>query len=183
MPLFHSNFIYYLFLAVLGLPCSAWAFSSDETELLSSWSAWTSHCSGFSCCRAWAIGCRTSVIVVPGFWSTGSIVVAHRFSCQLACGIFLDQELNPCLLYWQANSLPLSHQGSPYYVILYSYIIQVWWLVVPTRLLCPWNFPSKNTGVGCYFFFQGTFLTQGLSQVSRIAGRHFAIWATRKALT
>ena len=113
MLLFHSNFIYYLFLAVLGLPCSAWAFSSDETELLSSWSAWTSHCSGFSCCRAWAIGCRTSVIVVPGFWSTGSIVVAHRFSCQLACGIFLDQELNPCLLYWQADSLPLNPKGSP----------------------------------------------------------------------
>ena len=28
-------------------------------------------------------------------------------------GIFLTQGLNPCLLHWQANSLPLSHQGSP----------------------------------------------------------------------
>ena len=122
----------YLFLAVLGLPCSAQAFSScDERELLSSWNAWTSHCSGFSCWRAWAEGCRTSVVVVPGLWSTGSIVVAHGFSCHVACGIFLDQELNPCLLYWQVDFfLPLSHQGSPYYVILYSYIIQVWWLDV-----------------------------------------------------
>ena len=24
----------------------------------------------------------------------------------------------------------------------------------PTRLLCPWNSPSKNTGVGCHFFLQ-----------------------------
>ena len=31
----------------------------------------------------------------------------------------------------------------------------------PTRLLCPWNFPGKNTGVGCYSFFQGIFLTRG----------------------
>ena len=31
----------------------------------------------------------------------------------------------------------------------------------PTRLLCPWNFPGKNTGVGCHFLFQGTFPTQG----------------------
>ena len=31
----------------------------------------------------------------------------------------------------------------------------------PTRLLCPWNFPSKNTGVGCHFLLQGIFLTQG----------------------
>ena len=30
-----------------------------------------------------------------------------------------------------------------------------------TRLLCPWNSPSKNTGVGCHFLLQGTFLTQG----------------------
>ena len=31
----------------------------------------------------------------------------------------------------------------------------------PTRLLCPWNFPGKNPGVGCHFFLQGIFLTQG----------------------
>ena len=26
---------------------------------------------------------------------------------------------------------------------------------VPTRLLCPWDFPVKNTGVGCHFLLQG----------------------------
>ena len=31
----------------------------------------------------------------------------------MTCGIFPDQGLNPCLLHWQANPLPLSHQGSP----------------------------------------------------------------------
>ena len=29
----------------------------------------------------------------------------------------------------------------------------------PTRLLCPWDFPGKNTRVGCDFLLQGTFLT------------------------
>ena len=29
------------------------------------------------------------------------------------------------------------------------------------RLLCPWNFPVKNTRVGCHFLLQGIFLTQG----------------------
>ena len=29
------------------------------------------------------------------------------------------------------------------------------------RLLCPWNFPDKNTEVGCHFLLQGIFLTQG----------------------
>ena len=31
----------------------------------------------------------------------------------------------------------------------------------PARLLCPWSFPGKNTGVGCHFLFQGIFPTQG----------------------
>ena len=31
----------------------------------------------------------------------------------------------------------------------------------PARLLCPWDFPGKNTGVGCHFLLQEIFLTQG----------------------
>ena len=33
----------------------------------------------------------------------------------------------------------------------------------PTRLLHPWNFLGKSTGVGCHFLLQGIFPTQGLS--------------------
>ena len=33
--------------------------------------------------------------------------------------------------------------------------------VEPIRLLCPWDFPGKNTGVGCHFLLQGIFPTQG----------------------
>ena len=29
------------------------------------------------------------------------------------------------------------------------------------RLLCPWDFPGKDTGVGCHFLLQGIFPTQG----------------------
>ena len=32
-----------------------------------------------------------------------------------------------------------------------------------TRLLCPWESPGKNTGVGCHFLLQGIFMTQGLN--------------------
>ena len=42
-----------------------------------------------------------------------STVVAHGLSCSAACGVFLDEGSKPCLLHWQADSLPLSHQGSP----------------------------------------------------------------------
>ena len=30
----------------------------------------------------------------------------------------------------------------------------------PTRVLCPWDSPGKNTGVGCYFLLQGILPTQ-----------------------
>ena len=51
-------------------------------------------------------------------------------------------------------------------------------VVKPARLLCPWDFPGKNTGVGCHALLQGIFSTQGsnpglLQKVSCIAGRFF----------
>ena len=53
------------------------------------------------------------VVAIPGLQSTGSIVVAHGLNCSVACGIFPDQGSNPCFLHSLADSLPLSHQGSP----------------------------------------------------------------------
>ena len=58
-------------------------------------------------------GTQASVVVTPELCTTDSIVVAQGLSCSSACGIFLAQRSNPCLLHWQADSLPLSHQGSP----------------------------------------------------------------------
>ena len=55
----------------------------------------------------------------------------------------------------------------------------------PVRLLCPWDSPGRNTGVGCYFLFQGIFLTQGLNphlfMSPALAGGFFTIWATWEA--
>ena len=86
-------FFIYLFLAALGLHCCTWAFSS-----CSEWGGVTlccgaqaSHCGGFSCCGAWALGMRTSVVVACGVSScssqaleTGSVVVLHRLLIAVA---------------------------------------------------------------------------------------------------
>ena len=65
-------------------------------------------------------GARASVVVAhrlsscdSGLWSTGFIAVAQRPGCSKACGIFLDHGLNSYLLHGQADSLSLSHQGTP----------------------------------------------------------------------
>ena len=56
-----------------------------------------------------------------------------------------------------------------------------------TRFLHPWDFPGKNTGVGCHFLLQEIFLTPNEGQVflivgkvSLIVGRRFTVWATRE---
>ena len=36
----------------------------------------------------------------------------------------------------------------------------------PTNLLCPWDFPSKHTGVWCLFLLQGTFQTQRWDRIA-----------------
>ena len=52
--------------------------------------------------------------------------MALGLTCSLACEIFPNQGLNPCLLHWQVDSLLLSHQGSPYVgrYLLNTYCVQ-----------------------------------------------------------
>ena len=47
-----------------------------------------------------------------------SVLVAYGLSCSAACGIFLEGDLNPCALHWQADSYPLYNQGSPQYLFV-----------------------------------------------------------------
>ena len=51
----------------------------------------------------------------------------------------------------------------------------------PARLLCPWNSPGKNTGVGAVPFSRESYQPRDQIQVSHIIGRFFTIWATREA--
>ena len=53
----------------------------------------------------------------------------------------------------------------------------------PHGLYSLWDSPGQNTGVGSLSLLQGIFPTQGLTQVSHIAGRFFFFtsWATREA--
>ena len=40
-------------------------------------------------------GAQASVVVAPGLWSTGSLVVVHGLSGSVVCGIFLDPRIEP----------------------------------------------------------------------------------------
>ena len=61
------------------------------------------------------------------------------------------------------------------FVLSRSVVVTPWTAAYPW-ILCPWDSPGKNTGVGCHFLLQGIFLTQGsnLCLLSpALAGRFF----------
>ena len=85
-PLFF--FLIYLFLAALGLRCCTRAFSSCGKRGL-----------------LFVVVCRLLLLQSTGSRYAGSVVVAQLWlSCSAACGILLDQGLNPCPLHWPADS-------------------------------------------------------------------------------
>ena len=91
----HTCLLLNLVLAVLGLRCCAWAFSSCSKQGAPlHCCVQTPHCKDFS-------------------RHPGSVVVDRGLGCPAARGIFLDKVSNPCPLHQQVGSLPLSHQGSP----------------------------------------------------------------------
>ena len=59
------------------------------------------------------------------------------------------------------------------------------WIVACTKLLRPWDFQGKSTGVDCHFLLQGNLPWRGVqvprdrTQVSHIVDRHFTVWATQ----
>ena len=103
--------------------------------------------------------------------STGSSPVAYLIvsACSISCPI---SQYSVLTYYLKLLYLMLVAQLCP---TLQAHGLQ------PTRLLCPWDFPGKVTGVGCHFFLQGIFPNQDQTQVSCTADRFFTDWATREA--
>ena len=58
-------------------------------------------------------------------------------------------------IFWEPKIKPEITEHVPVSDSLWSY-----WLKA-ARLLCPWDSPGKNTGVGCHALLQGIFPTQG----------------------
>ncbi|XDA74483.1 hypothetical protein R6Z07M_004699 [Ovis aries] len=85
-----SFFKIYLFIFGCAGSCATCSLSLVAASGDYSAAVWAPH-------WGWLLSAWTSVVVVPGLWSTGSVVVAHRLSYPLACGIFLDQG-SSCIL-------------------------------------------------------------------------------------
>ena len=101
-----AHLIYIYFLIYLFWLC--WVFISVRglSPVAASGGHSSSRCAGLSLSRP-------LLLRSTGTRRAGSVVVAHGPSRSAACGIFPDQDSNPCPLHWRPDSQPLRHQGSP----------------------------------------------------------------------
>ena len=90
----------------------------------------------FSNCRV-----ATSVLFKPGLQSQMAVLLGSHYMSEIFP--FLPPICQFYLLF--------SHS------VISDALLQSSWL------LCPWDFPGKNTRVGCHFLLQGIFPTQGLN--------------------
>ena len=90
----------------------------------------------FSNCRV-----ATSVLFKPGFQSQMAVLLGSHYMSEIFP--FLPPICQFYLLF--------SHS------VISDALLQSSWL------LCPWDFPGKNTRVGCHFLLQGIFPTKGLN--------------------
>ena len=65
-----------------------------------------------------------------------------------------------CLFNWRRPCMPVV---TLYYCTFQPVVPDSLWPhgLQPTRLLCLWDFPGKDTGMGCHFLLQEIFETQG----------------------
>ena len=98
--------------------------------------------------------------------------VATRFLCLWdfpSLGDLPVPGIEPMSVVWQADSSPLSHLGSLYYLLVLCLIAQSC-LILCDPMDCslpsssvPGVSPGKNSGVGCHALLQEMFPTQGLN--------------------
>ena len=68
---------------------------------------------------------------------------------------------NKSMLFFMINPRELHNSSLCVCVQSVSHIRLFRTLYDPVRVLCPWDFPSKNNGIGCHFLLQRVFLAQG----------------------
>ena len=101
----------------------------------------------------WLVG-FTDPQPVPQAPRTGSATVTRGLSCSAACGNFPDQGLNLCLRHWQADSWPLSHQGSPAELFIFSHSFKFSFIsnyTTPCSVSCRANLVVMSSLQFCLF--------------------------------
>ena len=101
----------------------------------------------------------SSIILIFNDWQPPKFI---KNTCTSFISVYSSLATTAQPLYFNLNSIYHLTQSE---IVSHSVVSDSLWCygLSPTRLLHPWDFPGKNTGVGCHFLFQEIFPTQGLN--------------------
>ena len=88
--------------------------------------------------------------------------ISHSLSVPIPCANFQPIPLASKQTRDKWGSATKSGRGSGMLsnLLSCSVVSDSLWPLGSNRLLYPWNYPKRNTGVGCHFWLQGIFLNQ-----------------------
>ena len=121
----------------------------------------------FSCVLTWS----SSVCICPNFFTekdTSRIGLGPTLMTSFKFNHFFKELISKCHYIrrykrsgFQHTNLAGGHKSALCGCMLSRSVMLTLWESMDARLLCPWDSPSRNTGVGCHFLLQGIFPTQG----------------------
>ena len=128
------------------------------------------------------------------YWQVDSSLLSHQGALVIQLSIhtfFFFQILSLYSYYKILSVVPCAIQ---WVFVGYLFYIWWWWCLVtklsltlrphglyPTRLLCPWDFLGKNTGVGCHLLVQGSSWSRIKSASPALAGGFFTAEPPKKS--
>ena len=89
-----------------------------------------------------------------------SLGLLHMAWARWTAGFTIKQQPGHVLNLWGDN-LSLAVIKVKVKLLSHARLFATPWIVACTKLLCPWDFQGKSTGVGCHFLLLGIFPTQG----------------------
>ena len=102
---------------------------------------------------------RGERLPTPVFWSGEFHGLYSSWGCR-------ESDMTQRLSFTSRRKLIISIQCVPAWVLCCSFVCDPMDYMWPAGLLCLWDFPSKNTGVGCHFLLQEIFPDPGIKLAS-----------------
>ena len=108
---------------------------------------------------------QLTVQLTTGAWKTSSEIGQTQLDQKQLCSWLLKAaEFWGGFFHSNRQLIPIHKMNYICQLLSSVWLFATPWTVA-TRLLCPWNSPGKNTGVGSYSFYQRIFWSQGLNLV------------------
>ena len=141
--------------------------------------------------KEWIIPwCKNSLSSLPSLWARRTVSMILQLYPSYLGHVHYRADSSKLFINFSCLWLQSSHfhlGKLTFHCVVHMYSVALVCLTLwphglsPARLFCPWDSPSKNTGVGCHFLLQGSSQSEDQTCVFCIGRGILYHWATWKA--